>query len=113
MRIDLELDSQIVHDQVRELLSRTIGDSKLLDVSTLTMLVGPSVGVKNSRSAGFCLKMNHRENHLDKKVERSISNLSGEEERGQRARVADGGSEREPRRATQDSQGDQGDPSDG
>ena len=117
VRIDLEtfkLDSQIVHDQVRELLSRTFGDSKLLDVSTLTTLVGPGVGVNNSRSAGFCLKINHRvENRLNKKVERTISNLPGEEERGQRARVANGGSEREPRRATQDSQGDQGDPSDG
>ena len=34
VRIDLEtfkLDSQLVRDQVRELLSRTFGDSKLLD----------------------------------------------------------------------------------
>jgi len=111
VRIDLEtfkLDSQLVRDQVRELLSRTFGDSKLLDVSTLTTLVGPGVGNYNSRSAGFCLKINHRvENHLDKKVERPISNLSGEEERSQRAPAADGGSERESRRATQDSQGDQ------
>ena len=115
--VDLEtftLDSQLVRDQVRELLSRTFGDSKLLDVSTLTTLVGPGVGVNNSRSAGFCLKINHRvENRLYKKVERTISNLPGEEERGQRARAADGGSERESRRATQDPQGDQGDPSDG
>ena len=44
---------------------------------------------------------------------KELFQISGEEERGQRARVADGGSEREPRRATQDSQGDQGDPSDG
>ena len=117
VRIDLEtfkLDSQIVRDQARELLSRTFGDSKLLDVSTLTKLVGPGVEVNNSRSAGFCLKINQRvENRLNKKIERTISNLSGKEERGQRARVADGGSEREPRRATEDSQGDQGDPSDG
>lgn len=117
VRIDLEtfkLDSHLVRDQVRELLSRTFGDSKLLDVSTLTTLVGPGVGVNNSRSAGFCLKINHRvENRLNKKVERTFSYLSGEEERSQRARVTDGGSEREPRRATQDSQGDQGDPSEG
>jgi len=117
VRIDLEtfkLDSHLVRDQVRELLSRTFGDSKLLDVSTLTTLVGPGVEVNNSRSAGFCLKINHRvENRLKKKVERRISNLSGEKERGQRAEAADGGSEREPRRATQDSQGDQGDPSEG
>ena len=44
---------------------------------------------------------------------KELFQISGEEERGQRARVTDGGSEREPRRATQDSQGDQGDPSDG
>ena len=76
--------------------------------------MGPGVEVNNSRSAGFCLKINHRvENRLYKKVERTISNLPGEEERGQRAWVADGGSEREPRRATQDSQGDQRDSSDG
>jgi len=118
VRIDLEtfkLDSQIVHDQVRELLSRTFGDSKLPDVSTLTTLVGPEVGVNNSRSAGFCLKINSRvENlRLNKKVERTFLNLSGEVERGQSAQGADGGSEREPRRATQDSQGDQRDSSDG
>ena len=61
VRIDLEtfkLDSQLVRDQARELLSRTFGDSKLLDVSTLTKLVGPGVEVNNSRSAGFCLKIN-------------------------------------------------------
>jgi len=117
VRIDLKtkLDSQIVHDQVRELLSRTFGDSKLPDVSTLTTLVGPGVGVNNSRSAGFCLKINSRVENLRliKKVERTFLNLSGEVDRGQSARGADGGSEREPRRATQDSQGDQGDPSDG
>ena len=118
VRIDLEtfkLDSQIVHDQVRELLSRTFGDSKLPDVSTLTTLVGPELGVNNSRSAGFCLKINSRvENlRLNKKVERTFLNLSGEVERGQSAQGADGGSEREPRRATQDSQGDQRDSSDG
>ena len=118
MRIDLKsfnLDSQLVHDQVRELLSRTFGDSKLPDVSTLTTLVGPGVGVNNSRSAGFCLKINSRVENLRliKKVERTFLNLSGEVERSQSAQGADGGSEREPRRATQDSQGDQGDPSDG
>ena len=77
--------------------------------------MGPGVGVNNSRSAGFCLKINSRvENlRLNKKVERTFLNLSGEVERGQSAQGADGGSEREPRRATQDSQGDQGDPSDG
>ena len=113
VRIDLEtfkLDSQLVRDQVRELLSRTFGDSKLPDVSTLTTLVGPSVGVNNSRSAGFCLKINSRvENlRLNKKVERTLLILYGEVERSQSARGADGGSEREPRRATQDSQGDHG-----
>ena len=117
VRIDLEtfkLDSQIVRDQARELLSRTFGDSKLLDVSTLTKLVGPGVEVNNSRSAGFCLKINQRvENRLNKKIERTISNLSGKEERGHWARAADGHSEREPRWSSQDSQGDQGGSSDG
>ena len=77
--------------------------------------MGPGVGVNNSRSAGFCLKINSRVENLRliKKVERTLLNLSGEVDRGQSARGADGGSEREPRRATQDSQGDQEDPSDG
>jgi len=121
VRIDLEtiykLDSQLVRDQVRELFSRTFGGSKLPDViiSTLTTLMGPGVGVNNSRSAGFCLKINSRVENLRliKKVERTFLNLSGEVGRSQSSRGADGGSEREPRRATQDFQGDQGDPSDG
>ena len=48
--------------------------------STLTTLIGPGVGVNNSRSAGFCLKINcQAENNLrlNKKVKRTISNLSG------------------------------------
>ena len=80
VRIDLEtiykLDSQLVRDQVRELFSRTFGGSKLPDViiSTLTTLMGPGVGVNNTRSAGFCLKINSRveNNLLNKKVERAF-----------------------------------------
>ena len=48
--------------------------------STLTTLIGPGVGVNNSRSAGFCLKINSQaENNLrlNKKVKRTILNLSG------------------------------------
>ena len=50
---------------------------------------------------------------LDKEAERTTSNLSGKEERGQWVRAANGHSEREPKSSTQDSQGDQGDSSDG
>ena len=46
-------------------------------------------------------------------AERTIASHSGEEERGQGARAAVGGSERELRRATPDSQGSQEDSSDG
>ena len=59
MRVVLEtyfkLDSQLVRDQVREFLSRTFGGSKLPDViiPALTTLMGPGVGVNNSRSAEF------------------------------------------------------------
>ena len=92
MRVDLEtilkLDSQLVRSQVRELLSRTFGGSKLPDVfiSNLSTLKGPGVGVNNSRSAGFCLKMKRQEEYnlqLDEEVVRAISSHSGEEERGQ------------------------------
>ena len=50
---------------------------------------------------------------LNKETERTISNLSGEEERGQWARSANDRSERESKWSTQDSQGDQGGSSDG
>ena len=50
------------------------------------------------------------EAELNKEVERTISNLSGEEERGQWVRAADGRSERESKWSSQDhSQGDQRD----
>ena len=53
------------------------------------------------------------EYNLRLEVTRTISSRSGEEQRGQGARAAIGGSERELRRATPDSQGSQGDSSDG
>ena len=52
------------------------------------------------------------ESELNKEVERTISNLSGEEERGQWVRAADGRSDRGSKWSTQDdSQGDQRDSS--
>ena len=51
------------------------------------------------------------EYNLRLEVTRTISSRSGEEQRGQGARAAIGGSERELRRATPDSQGSQGDSS--
>merc|ERR1712013_874994 len=75
---------------------------------------GSDVEVNNSRSDGFCLKMRRQEeNRQNEETDKTIPSHSGEEERGQWARAIDDGSEREPRGATQDSQGDQEDSGDG
>jgi len=118
VKIDLEtiskLVSQLVRKQATELPSRTFGGLKGPNVIFTLTKMGSDVEVNNSRSDGFCLKMRlQEENRQNEEIDRTIPSRSGEEERGQWARAIDDGSEREPRGATQNSQGDQGDPSEG
>jgi len=113
VKIDLETISklvfQLVRKQATELPSRTFGGLKGPNVIFSLTTMGSDVEVNNSRSDGFCLKMRRQEeNRQNEEIDRTITLRSGEEERGQWARAIDGGSEREPRRATQDSQGDHG-----
>jgi len=118
VKIDLETISklvfQLVRKQATELPSRTFGGLKGPNVIFSLTTMGSDVEVNNSRSDGFCLKMRRQEeNRQNEEIDGTTPSHSGEEERGQWARSIDDGSEREPRGATQYSQGDQGDPSDG
>ena len=114
VKIDLEtiskLVSQLVRKQATELPSRTFGGLKGPNVIFTLTTMRSDVEVNNSRSDGFCLKMRHQEeNRQNEEIFRTIPSRPGEEERGQWARAIDDGSEREPRGASQHSQGDQED----
>jgi len=118
VKIDLEtiskLVSQLVRKQATELPSRTFGGLKGPNVIFTLTTMRSDVEVNNSRSDGFCLKMRHQEENLqNEEIDRTIPSRFGEEERGQWARAIDDGSEREPRGASQYSQGDQEDSGDG
>jgi len=118
VKIDLETISklvfQLVRKQATELPSRTFGGLKGPNVIFSLTTMGSDVEVNNSRSDGFCLKMRRQEeNPQNEETDRTITSRSGEEERGQWARAIDDGSEREPRGASQYSQGDQEDSGDG
>ena len=118
VKVDIEtiskLVSQLVRKQATELPSRTFGGLKGPNVIFSLTTMGSDVEVNNSRSDGFCLKMRRQEeNRQNEETDRTTPSHSGEEERGQWARAIDDGSEREPRGATQYSQGDQEDSGDG